>query len=92
MFNPIFVNKPFSIAFLANSPAPIMTLGFDVFVQLVIAAINISPSLILPFDLSDFLSFSISFSEHLLHLIRVLYLEVSFGPDRQASTLLISKI
>ena len=41
-----FVDKPFSIAFLARSPAPIKTLGLDVFVQDVIAAITISPSFI----------------------------------------------
>src|SRR5947208_10742234 len=31
--------SPRSIAFLASRPAPIITLGFDVFVQLVMAAI-----------------------------------------------------
>ena len=30
--------SPFSTAFLAIRPAPIMTVGFEVFVQLVIAA------------------------------------------------------
>src|SRR5690606_41964047 len=38
------VRSPFSTAFLATSPAPIITLGFEVFVQLVIAAITILPS------------------------------------------------
>src|SRR3954463_5585435 len=35
--------SPRSNAFFATSPAPIMTLGFDVFVQLVIAAITTAP-------------------------------------------------
>src|SRR6185295_6284786 len=35
--------SPRSTAFLATSPAPIITLGFDVFVQLVIAAITTEP-------------------------------------------------
>ena len=35
--------SPFSTAFFASNPAPIMTLGFDVFVQLVIAAITTAP-------------------------------------------------
>src|SRR3954467_15120298 len=35
--------RPRSNAFLATRPAPIMTLGFDVFVQLVIAAITTEP-------------------------------------------------
>ncbi len=35
--------SPFSTAFFATSPAPIITLGFDVFVQLVIAAITTDP-------------------------------------------------
>src|SRR3954466_13339792 len=35
--------RPRSNAFFATSPAPIMTLGFDVFVQLVIAAITTAP-------------------------------------------------
>src|SRR6266540_5267560 len=35
--------RPRSTAFFASSPAPIMTLGFDVFVQLVIAAITTDP-------------------------------------------------
>ena len=34
---------PNSTAFFATKPAAIITLGFDVFVQLVIAAITISP-------------------------------------------------
>src|SRR3954471_15205399 len=35
--------SPRSTAFLASSPAPSMTDGFDVFVQLVIAAITTAP-------------------------------------------------
>src|SRR5213592_490423 len=35
--------SPRSTAFFASSPAPIITLGFDVFVQLVIAAITTEP-------------------------------------------------
>src|SRR3954453_15213431 len=35
--------RPRSNAFLATRPAPIMTLGFDVFVQLVIAAMTTAP-------------------------------------------------
>src|SRR5579863_9442925 len=35
--------SPFSTAFLASSPAPTITDGFDVFVQLVIAAITTAP-------------------------------------------------
>src|SRR5438552_3409660 len=35
--------SPFSTAFFASRPAPIITLGFDVFVQLVIAAITTDP-------------------------------------------------
>ena len=35
--------SPRSTAFFASSPAPIITLGFDVFVQLVIAAITTAP-------------------------------------------------
>jgi hypothetical protein len=35
--------RPFSTAFFASSPAPIITLGFDVFVQLVIAAMTTAP-------------------------------------------------
>ena len=38
-----FTVNPNSTAFLATSPAAIITLGLDVFVQLVIAAITISP-------------------------------------------------
>ncbi|MNE31575.1 hypothetical protein D3C76_1864350 [compost metagenome] len=45
VFTQDFVRKPRSIAFLANRPAPIMTVGLEVFVQLVIAAIAILPSL-----------------------------------------------
>ena len=40
------VVKPNSTAFLAKRPAPIKTLGFDVLVHDVMAAINIDPSLI----------------------------------------------
>src|SRR5205814_7124166 len=35
--------SPRSMAFFATSPAPIITLGFDVLVQLVIAAITTAP-------------------------------------------------
>src|SRR5882724_8092638 len=35
--------RPRSKAFFATRPAPIITLGFDVFVQLVIAAITTAP-------------------------------------------------
>src|SRR5262249_4901913 len=35
--------RPRATAFLASRPAPIITLGFDVFVQLVIAAITTEP-------------------------------------------------
>src|SRR5437868_6059343 len=35
--------RPRSNAFFATSPAPIITLGFDVFVQLVIAAMTTAP-------------------------------------------------
>ncbi len=38
-----FVVRPFSSAFFATRPAPIITLGFDVFVQLVIAAMTTEP-------------------------------------------------
>ena len=38
-----FTVSPNSTAFFATSPAAIITLGFDVFVQLVIAAITMSP-------------------------------------------------
>ncbi len=38
-----FCVRPFSTAFFATRPAPIITLGFDVFVQLVIAAITTEP-------------------------------------------------
>ena len=41
-----FTSNPNSTAFLASNPAPIRTFGFDVFVQEVIAAIKIEPSLI----------------------------------------------
>src|SRR5256885_16624463 len=39
-----FTDSPFSIAFFARSPAAIITDGFDVFVQLVIAAMTTDPS------------------------------------------------
>src|SRR5688572_19155163 len=35
--------NPLSTAFLARRPAPIITLGFDVFVQLVMAAMTTAP-------------------------------------------------
>ena len=35
--------SPFSTAFFATRPAPIITLGFEVFVQLVMAAITTDP-------------------------------------------------
>ena len=35
--------KPRSMAFFASNPAPSISEGFDVFVQLVIAAITIEP-------------------------------------------------
>ena len=35
--------RPFSAAFFASSPAAMRTLGFDVFVQLVIAAMTTEP-------------------------------------------------
>jgi hypothetical protein len=38
------VRNPRSTAFFANSPAPIMTAGLEVFVQLVMAAITTAPS------------------------------------------------
>ena len=39
-----FVVRPFLRALRASKPAPISTLGFDVLVQLVIAAMTTSPS------------------------------------------------
>lgn len=42
---PSLTCRPSSQAFLATRPAPSMTLGFDVFVQLVIAAITTLPCL-----------------------------------------------
>ncbi len=36
-------SRPRSTAFLASSPAPIITEGFEVFVQLVIAAMTTRP-------------------------------------------------
>jgi hypothetical protein len=36
--------KPFSTAFFASNPAPIITEGLEVFVQLVIAAMTTAPS------------------------------------------------
>ena len=38
-----FTSSPRSTAFFASSPAPIITEGFEVFVQLVIAAITTRP-------------------------------------------------
>src|SRR3954464_12346633 len=43
VFTQGFRVSPRSKAFFATSPAPIITLGFDVFVQLVIAAITTAP-------------------------------------------------
>src|SRR5690606_23706345 len=37
------LTRPRSTAFFASSPAPIITLGFDVFVQLVMAAMTTEP-------------------------------------------------
>ncbi|CAB4745785.1 unannotated protein [freshwater metagenome] len=37
------LDSPFSTAFFANKPAPIITLGFEVFVQEVIDAITTAP-------------------------------------------------
>ena len=39
-------SRPSATAFRATSPAPIITLGFDVLVQLVIAAMTTVPSVI----------------------------------------------
>src|SRR5512133_337169 len=55
-----FVESPLSTAFFASSPAAIITLGFDVFVQLVIAAITTDPSLIRNSDLSVFILIDLS--------------------------------
>ena len=85
------MDKPFSIAFLAKRPAPIMTLGFDVLVQLVIAAINISPSFITPVVFSVFLRLLISFSEIFFTSDNSTLSWGLLGPDKQACTLLISK-
>jgi hypothetical protein len=41
--------KPFSTAFFASSPAPIITEGFEVLVQEVIEAITTEPLVIDPF-------------------------------------------
>jgi hypothetical protein len=38
-----FARSPRSTAFFASSPAPTITCGFDVFVQLVIAAMTTEP-------------------------------------------------
>jgi hypothetical protein len=43
VFTQGFTERPRESAFLARSPAPIRTEGFEVFVQLVIAAITIAP-------------------------------------------------
>src|SRR5438309_611805 len=57
---------PFSTAFLASNPAPIMTDGFDVFVQLVIAAITTAPSSIFSWWLLTLTSADFWPSERLL--------------------------
>ena len=44
-WEPIPTSKPSSQAFFATRPAPSMTLGFDVFVQLVMAAMTTLPCL-----------------------------------------------
>src|SRR5690606_27789772 len=40
-----FVRRPLAMAFLAKRPAPTITAGFDVLVQLVMAAMTMLPSL-----------------------------------------------
>ncbi|CAF4210018.1 unnamed protein product, partial [Rotaria sordida] len=47
-----FFIKPSSTAFLATNPAVIITLGLEVLVQLVMAAITISPLPIVDFNLA----------------------------------------
>ena len=79
-----FVLSPSSTAFLANNPAPIKTFGFDVFVQDVMAAINIDPSIISYSDpsileiIGDFLLVTLSntFLKFEDASVRELYLEV----------------
>ena len=44
VFTQGLVRSPFAIAFFASSPAPTITEGFEVLVQLVIAAITTEPS------------------------------------------------
>ena len=44
LFTQGWVSSPRSTAFLASSPAPIITDGFEVLVQLVIAAMTTAPS------------------------------------------------
>src|SRR5690554_2383419 len=46
VFTQDFVRNPLLTAFLASNPAPTITAGFDVLVQLVMAAITTLPSLI----------------------------------------------
>ena len=43
VFTQGLLSRPRSTAFFASSPAPTITVGFDVFVQLVIAAITTRP-------------------------------------------------
>ena len=43
VFTQGFVRRPFATALRARSPAPIITLGFEVLVHEVIAAITTSP-------------------------------------------------
>ena len=53
--------------FFAKRPAPISTLGFDVFVQEVIAAINIEPSCI---SKSELLTFAFKKSSLLVYFLK----------------------
>ena len=79
--------SPFSIAFLARSPAPIITLGLEVLVQLVIAAITIEPSFSTVFLLSLFLDiFDISVEMTFLTSLKRILSSGRFGPDIQGST------
>src|SRR5262245_5730816 len=48
VFTHDFVARPFSTAFFASRPAATSTDGFDVFVQLVIAAMTTDPSFTTP--------------------------------------------
>ena len=86
-----FVASPFSTARFASKPAPKITLGFDVLVQLVIAAIRMLPSLITPSELGDFFNFFISLSDTSLTSERRTLSCGRLGPERQASTSPISK-